>query len=125
MPVGKLTERKLTMDPDRCDEEMIEAILAGDKRRAMELAEILADWCGKGGFPPQVIPSKRRLKNGIVTEPIWSWKKMPTYPCGWKVYPTSRYIENNDIRNYFETEAEAKAEANRRNSRETEQCNSS
>jgi hypothetical protein len=43
------------MDPDRCYDEMVEAILAGEKRRAMELAEILAEWCGKCGFPPRAI----------------------------------------------------------------------
>jgi len=52
------------MDPTACAREMVAAHDAGDMEAAMEYAENLSTWLGRGGFAPQgVVGWKEILKH--------------------------------------------------------------
>jgi hypothetical protein len=53
-----------------------------------------------------------------MTKYVWRVREVCTYPCKWKVYPTTKYIETNQPRNFFPTFDEAQEEADRRNAKE-------
>ena len=41
------------MDPDACLERLIDAAISADADGVLDAAADLADWLGRGGFPPQ------------------------------------------------------------------------
>jgi len=43
------------MDPDASLRDLLEAMEAGDCDQVSELADALANWMSRGGFPPQTI----------------------------------------------------------------------
>ena len=52
----------------------------------------------------------------MIMSDIWQVKSVETYPAEWKVYPTRKYAEKNDISMYHRTRKSAQnhaAELNR------------
>lgn len=64
------------MDPNKTWSDLSQAVERDDWQEATELAEVLAEWINKGGFPPTITGNKvfDRLVVKATVESIAAWE---------------------------------------------------